>query len=334
MNNILIIQTAFLGDVILATPLIEKLREQHPKAQIDFLLRRGNQSLLLDHPHLQEVMVWDKKNGKYREMMRLIRKIRRNKYDLVVNAQRFAASGIITALSGARQKNGFKKNPLSFMFSTSVPHELGNRGDVDYKHEVHRNLTLIGADGSQEMVRPKLYPSEADFGRIEALTAEPFITVSPASVWFTKQFPSEKWVSLTDQLSEYRIFILGSPDDAELGELIRGYSLHPDISVLAGKLSLLQSAALMSKATMNYVNDSAPMHLASAMNAPTTAVYCSTIPEFGFGPLSDHSVVVQSQAALDCRPCGLHGKTACPLGHFNCALTITNEDLLKPLDQS
>jgi heptosyltransferase-2 len=331
LNNILIIQTAFLGDVVLATPLIEELRQQYPEANIDFLLRRGNQSLLQDHPQLRELMIWDKKNGKYREMMRLVRKIRKNKYDLVVNAQRFAASGFITAFSGAKSKVGFKKNPLSFLFSKSVPHELGKKGEKNATHEVRRNLSLIGAGGKDDATKPKLYPSDADFARIMPLTSEPFITLSPASVWFTKQFPSEKWVSLADQLAQYRIFILGSPDDAELGELIRGYSIHPDISVLASKLSLLQSAALMSKATMNYVNDSAPMHLASAMNAPTTAIYCSTIPEFGFGPLSDQSSVVQSKESLECRPCGLHGKKECPLGHFNCAMSITNNDLLEPL---
>jgi heptosyltransferase-2 len=74
----------------------------------------------------------------------------------------------------------------------------------------------------------------------------------------------------------------------------------------------------MRDAAMNFVNDSAPMHFSSAMNAPTTAFYCSTIPEFGFGPLSDRSRIVESNEDLACRPCGLHGKKSCPLGHFKC----------------
>ncbi|HEV9038701.1 MAG TPA: glycosyltransferase family 9 protein, partial [Puia sp.] len=82
---------------------------------------------------------------------------------------------------------------------------------------------------------------------------------------------------------------------------------------------------------MNYVNDSAPMHFASAVNAPVTAVYCSTLPEFGFGPLSDDSHIVQIAQHLDCRPCGLHGYKACPLGHFNCAHKIENGQLMQTM---
>jgi heptosyltransferase-2 len=88
---------------------------------------------------------------------------------------------------------------------------------------------------------------------------------------------------------------------------------------LAGTLSFLQSAALMAGAEMNYVNDSAPLHMASAMNAPTTAVFCSTVGSFGFTPLADVQRVVETNHSLPCRPCGLHGHQACPQGHFRCA---------------
>ncbi len=100
---------------------------------------------------------------------------------------------------------------------------------------------------------------------------------------------------------------------------------------LAGKLSFLSSAALMKGARMNYVNDSAPMHFASAVNAPVTAVYCSTIPSFGYGPLSDRSFIVETPVALHCRPCGLHGHTKCPEGHFHCAVKIQTQQLLETL---
>jgi heptosyltransferase-2 len=83
---------------------------------------------------------------------------------------------------------------------------------------------------------------------------------------------------------------------------------------------------------MNYVNDSAPMHLCSAMNAPVTAVYCSTVPQFGFGPLSGNSNIVEVSEKLSCRPCGLHGFKKCPENHFKCALNITTSQLLKHLN--
>jgi len=101
---------------------------------------------------------------------------------------------------------------------------------------------------------------------------------------------------------------------------------------LSGKLSFLESAALMQGAVMNFVNDSAPMHMASAMNAPVTAVYCSTVPSFGFGPLSDKSFVVETLEKLSCRPCGLHGYKDCPQGHFKCAYSIANKKLQSVLE--
>ncbi len=132
----------------------------------------------------------------------------------------------------------------------------------------------------------------------------------------------------------FKIYLTGASSDRDLCEEIRTESSNNRIENLAGKLSFLQSAALMKDAAMNYVNDSAPMHFASAMNAATTAVYCSTLPAFGFGPLSDNSAVVEISEPLYCRPCGLHGYKACPEGHFRCARDIFDRQLLERLPAS
>jgi len=87
----------------------------------------------------------------------------------------------------------------------------------------------------------------------------------------------------------------------------------------------------MEGALMNYMNDSAPMHLASAMNAPTTAIFCSTIPAFGFGPLADDRTVIESDQKLTCRPCGIHGSKDCPEKHFDCAEKIPVKSLIARL---
>ncbi len=84
----------------------------------------------------------------------------------------------------------------------------------------------------------------------------------------------------------------------------------------------------MRGAVMNYVNDSAPLHLASAMDAPVRAVFLSTVPEFGFGPWGSRGEVIETTEKLDCRPCGVHGFKACPKGHFKCA-EIAVERLVK-----
>lgn len=128
-----------------------------------------------------------------------------------------------------------------------------------------------------------------------------------------------------------RIYLLGAASDTEICESIRMATASDRVYNLAGQLSFLESASLMKDAVMNYVNDSAPMHLASAMNAPVSAIFCSTVPAFGFGPLSDKSVIIESKEKLTCRPCGLHGHKACPQKHFKCATTIETEILLDSL---
>jgi heptosyltransferase-2 len=153
--------------------------------------------------------------------------------------------------------------------------------------------------------------------------------MAPASVWYTKQLAIEKWIALAKAIdSNTAIYLLGSPTDKEMCNRIINESKHPNIKNLCGELNLLASAALMKDAYVNYVNDSAPLHLASAMDAPVIAVYCSTIPAFGFGPLSTKSRIVETPEKLSCRPCGLHGKKACPQGHFKCATTIQISQLL------
>ena len=324
-KSILIIQTAFIGDVILATGLIEKLSRQFPEAAIDFLLRKGNESLLKNHPMLREVHIWNKKGGKYRNLFRLIKVVRSRQYDLVVNLQRFANSGLITARSGAKTKIGFDKNPFSWAFTQKIPHQI-----EEGVHEIIRNHELIKALTDNEPGKPKLYPSESDFDQVKHLQSKPYLCMAPASVWFTKQYPKAKWIELIKALPfDGNIYLLGAPSDGELCEDIVAQSGSDKVTNLCGQLNLLQSAALMQKAIVNYVNDSAPMHLASAMNANTCAIFCSTVPEFGFGPLSDFSRVVEVKEQLDCRPCGLHGFKACPQKHFKCGYDIDTAKLVQ-----
>lgn len=327
MQKILVIQTAFIGDAILATGIVEKLHKTYPNSAIDFMVRQGNESLFTGHPFLHQVIVWNKKEGKYKSLFKLLQQIRATKYDCIVNVQRFAATGFITAFSKAKLTIGFNKNPFSFLFTTKVKHIIGNAQHP--LHEVERNQMLIQsiAHGAAEL--PKLYPTKADENFIASYTHENYVCIAPASVWFTKQFPASKWVELLNVMpSHLQVYLIGSPTDNKMCEKIIAATTHQKITNLAGKLSFLQSAALMQKAQNNYVNDSAPMHLASAVNATVTAIYCSTLPSFGFGPLSTHQKIVEVQEKLSCRPCGLHGLKACPLQHFNCANLITPQQIL------
>lgn len=329
MKKILVIQTAFIGDVILATALLEQLHQRFPKAVMDVLVRQGNEQLFDAHPYLSNVLVWNKKNRKYINLFKLLSHVRKERYDLVVNVQRYAASAFITAFSGASQRVGFDSHWLSLGYSMRVPHRLGAPGQTEHIHEVKRCLSLIAHLCDETSAKPRLYPSDVHRLQVEAWLSGRYITISPASVWFTKQTPKQVWSELIRKSPTKQFYLLGSAADIALcNEIAVGLS---NVEVLAGKFPLLESALIMQHAEMNYTNDSAPLHLCSAVNAPTTAVFCSTVPEFGFGPLADNSVVIQSNEDLPCKPCGNHGKSHCPQGHFKCG-NIEVNDLIKRLN--
>ena len=323
MSKFLIIQTAFIGDVILATSLVEKLSSNYPSAKIDFLLRKGNESLILGNPKVNKVLVWDKLNKKHVGLIQNIQNIRKEKYDYVINVHRFASSGLITAFSGGGYKIGFRNNPLSFLFNKVVDHKM------DGRHETERNQKLIADITDEQQSSPKLYLTEDDYSCVLKYKTEPYYCIAPCSVWYTKQYPKEKWLELIAVLDN-KIFLLGGPADYDACNKLAQEAKDIEIVNLAGNLSFLQTAALMKDAQMNYVNDSAPLHLASSVNAPVTAIFCSTIPEFGFTPLSQNSKIAQTAMSLDCRPCGIHGYRKCPKGHFKCASTISVDQFEKP----
>jgi heptosyltransferase-2 len=332
LKKFLIIQTASIGDVILSTALAEKLHAFYPDAAIDFLVKKGMEALFKGHPFINNVLIWDKKNEKYLNLYRLLMKVRHNHYDAVINVQRFITTGLLAGLSGASVRAGFDKNPLSFLFTHKIKHLIGQASSGI--HETQRNQKLIASLTDMQASRPVLYPEKKDFEATNIYKANPYVCIAPASLWNTKQFPAERWIELIRKIPNgIVVYLLGSPADAALCTEIKTASGKETVVDLSGKLSLLESGALIKDAKMNYVNDSAPMHIASAMNAPVTAVFCSTIPGFGFGPLSDNSTIIQTELDLSCRPCGIHGYNECPLKHFKCAQTIVINSLLNTLDE-
>jgi heptosyltransferase II len=325
MKRVLIIQTASIGDVILVTPVIEAVHQHDPDIRIDLLVKQGMENLFRNHPFLNKILLWNKADRKYRNLFRLIINIRKQQYDAVINVQRFFSSGLVTMFSGAKTTAGFSKNPLSAAFTHRIDHNIGDPA----VHEVDRNSALLKPLGIVAKPTIKLYPSEEDFNFVNNLKGVPYLCFAPASLWFTKQFPEEKWIELLDKIPhDYKCYLLGSQSDSQMATNIRNKTSHSDVIILTGQLTLLQTAALMKDAIMNYCNDSAPLHLASSVNAPVTAIFCSTVPAFGFGPRSDDARIVETDVALDCRPCGIHGLKKCPESHFKCALTININKLI------
>ena len=189
-SAILLIQTAFIGDVILATALLEHLHRTEPATPVDFLVRKGNEGLVQHHPYVRQVLIWDKKTDKYGGLWRLLKQIRQTGYGRVVTLQRFASTGFLTAFSGAPTRIGFDKNPLAFRFTRAIPHVVAAG-----VHEVSRNLHLLDPAYEGPVVPPRLYPTPQDEAAAAPYAAVgPYICIAPTSVWFTKQFPEEQWL--------------------------------------------------------------------------------------------------------------------------------------------
>jgi len=147
MHKILIVQTAFIGDVILATGLIESLHQAFPESKIDFVLRKGNESLLKSHPFVNKLYVWDKK---------------KNKFSNLINLQRFFSTGLITLFAKSKNKRGYNKNPLSFCYHKKSEHIIGK------KHETYRNFSLIDDLKNIQYQKPNLYFTEEENQKVQS----------------------------------------------------------------------------------------------------------------------------------------------------------------------
>jgi heptosyltransferase-2 len=155
--------------------------------------------------------------------------------------------------------------------------------------------------------------------------SRPLVALAPGSVWGTKRWPfyPELAVKLVNR---YNIVVVGGPDDKQIGDMIVAQIPKGRAANAAGSLTVLGSAAMISIAIALVSNDSAPQHIASAMNTPTTTIYGPTVPELGFGPVADVSLVAGNHN-IDCRPCQHHGPPKCPLGHWRCMRELSSEHI-------
>lgn len=320
-NKVLIIQTAFLGDAILISSLLEKIRIESPESSIHLLVRKGNESIFQAYPHANLAKVWtyDKKQ-KWASWRALRAQFQKEHFDQVFVAQRFFGMGLLSVCIGAKKVIGFDKNPLSWLFTEKVRHEWGTG-----KHETERNTDLLTSWLGPKVYKPFLNPKENSLP--VGLAAKQYICISPGSVWETKRLPVRVWIDFIQLLPENQaVVLMGAPNEVDLSNEIAQACPNHRIFNEAGKHGLVDAIRIYQQSLMSFVNDSGPMHICSSVNTPTVAVFCSTIPSFGFGPLADWNRIIEVKD-LTCRPCGDHGKKSCPLQHYACGNQITGDSL-------
>lgn len=318
----LVIQTSFLGDMVLTTPLLAYLATS---SAVDVVCTPAASVLLEHHPAVREVIVYDKR-GRDRGtagVMRLAKRLREKRYDAAYLAQGSARSGAIAYMARIPERVGFVTSAGRWFYTTRI-------APIENTHHAARLLALGTRDplrvAHNAEIRPRLYPGEQERLAVDdvlgtnVMSDEPLIAMAPGSVWATKRWPY--FPALANALRDAgRVVIIGTEADRPLALEIVAATKGQAVDA-TGRLSLLASAELIGRAAVLVTNDSAPLHLASAMNTPTVAVFGPTVPEFGFGPLAERSAEA-GHASLACRPCDRHGPQRCPLGHWRCMREIT-----------
>ena len=334
MTRILVIQTAFLGDVVLTTPLLRELRRAHPQARIAVLTTPLGAEVLRGASSIDRIYPYDKRAGLYgvRGLVRSVRRIRRDgPVDVCVAAHRSYRTGILTRGTGATRRIGYVGASGAWAYTDLVPWNPG-------AHAVDRYLALAGpAGGDPESAnaRPRIELCEQDTlaadGRLEALgvpAGRPLVCVAPGSHWAAKRWLPERFGAVAGSLVRRgrAVVIVGNERERALCEQVAGVAGDGAVNA-AGKLAVRELIAVLARAEVLIGNDSGPAHAAGAVETPVVAVFGPTTPSLGFTPLGPAIRIVELEG-LDCRPCHRHGPNRCPLEHFRCMREITPDEVM------
>jgi lipopolysaccharide heptosyltransferase II len=313
----LVIQTAFLGDVVLTTPLLSALAERH--GPLDVVTTPAAAVLLETHPAVAEVIRYDKRGAEAGTagLWRLGRRLRARRYVRVYLPHGSWRSAALALLTGAAERTGFADSTAAVTYTTRVP-------AADHGHQIDRLLSLAGPRVGA------VPPVSLGLTRDDRLAAERwlaqrgigpgFVALAPGSIWGTKRWP---YYPALAAATAGAIVVLGGEEDAALAAEIQAAAPGRTHSA-AGTVSLRAAAALLEQAAVLVTNDSAPLHLATAAGTPVVAVFGPTVPAFGFGPRGQRDLVVEHDR-LACRPCSSHGPRVCPLGHHRCMRELSVE---------
>ena len=333
IHKIGIFQTSFIGDSVLTTPLIQKTAKLFPEAKIVVITRPQTEDIFRPMKEVDEIILNNKKGlEKILGVFKTAKAIKQSGVDILLVPHRSFRSALIAWLSGAPIRIGFTSSEGRFLYTKTVPFSW-------MIHDAERNLSLLHGIVKENFKAEKLNmryaPSaEENVARLMKdfnLEGKTLVGIHPGSAWPTKCWPFENFVELVSRIETelhlQTVIIGGGKQDADLGEklcqLSQGHAAN-----LCGKTSLADLMALMGHFKLFITNDSGPMHIATAFNVPTLAIFGPTTRELGFFPYG-HGHRVLEVKGLDCRPCALHGGRKCPQGHFKCMRLITVDDVFK-----
>ena len=333
MKRLLIIHTAFIGDIVLSTPLLKKIKDLYGDVEITYLTTPIGAEVLKNNPNISEIIVYDKKalHSGIKGVIQLGKRLRYKNFNLVINLHRYLRSGILTFLTRAPLSIGYDIGIAKFIYTKKVKYDKK-------LHEVERILSFLPENPKKKDAEYniELFPSKEDENRIkELLTTEnlqetrekKIVILAPGSKWFTKKWPVEYWNELSKKLSynkNIQQIIVGGEEERKIAMEIPENCLD-----LRGKTTLLELAEVIKRAKIIVSNDSSPIHIASAFKDTfIIAIFGPTVKKIGFFPWSKNSIVLE-QINLKCRPCEIHGGNKCPKKHFKCMLETKPEKVFE-----
>lgn len=323
--RILIVQTAFIGDVILITPLIRAVRELYPEAVIDVMVVPSAAKLLENNPHLNEVLSFAKHHNPAAEMLKTVRLLKSRHYDLAISPHSSGRTHLLLRLAKIPLRIGFDRGPAPFLLTAKIKHPSN-------MHKINKNLALLKMLSPRDFsMQSELFPSAENIDNATRLLSKlgtaKKIAVAPGSIWTTKCWPLEHYTLLTSKLVAmgYAIVLIGGDGDWEkcdrIERVIRNDNPEALLLNLAGKTDLLESAAVIGKCDLMICNDSGALHIANAMQTRVFAFFGPTVTSIGYYPYREGDRVFE--ISLVCRPCGSHGGHECPRGHHACMQQIS-----------
>lgn len=332
--KVLLVQTSFIGDVVLSTPVITNLRTLYPDAEIVTLTTPIAEELWKFHPAVSKTLVFDKRgcDAGVRGFLRMAQMLRAEKFDIVFSLHKSLRTSLLLLAAGIPLRYGFSEAVGSFLYSQTKPRS-------EFSHDVLRNLAIfrvLGREPGDLNQRLEIFRPETVKREVTAMLggqAKPLLGLAPGSVWPTKRWTPEGFAEVANEYSKrgYQVVLIGGPMDRASADDVLKLS-DGSILDLVGKTTLLQSVELVSRCAALVTNDSAPLHFASACDVPVAAVFCATIPEFGFGPWQVRSECIGLDE-LTCRPCGRHGGKTCPTGTHACQLQVKSKIVIAAVER-
>ena len=336
LNKILLIRFSSMGDIILTSPLIRMLRTSYPTAQVDFMVKREYAELLKCNPHLTSLI--ELRSPDRHELKALRDRVRQERYDAIIDLHNSLRSRYIRMFSGARSVRVVNKRLAERDFLVRFKFNF-YRGVVPVAErylETVRKLGVRDDGGGLEIHVPEeiLQSVGALMGKYKIERYTRVLGMAPMARHFTKRWLPERFVEFGVRYVKEtgaKILILGSKEETEvcgdIAQMINAGAGANAADSLAGKISLIETAAVLDYCTLVLSNDTGIMHLAAARQRQVIAIFGSTVREFGFFPYRTSSIVLE-RAGLSCRPCSHIGLAKCPKGHFRCMKEIGVDEVL------